>query len=432
MCFPFFARPGPRGRRLAVRGGGRRARPPRARARRDGRLPAASCRPTSCSADALRRRRRDAARSTASTSRTAGWGSTSARDTAQRYAAEIAAPARSSGTARWAPSSWSRSQPGTRTVAEAVARATGDTVVGGGDSRRRARRSSASPTRSTHLSTGGGASLELIEGKTLPGVEALSEHERRARRSSPATGRCTRRSPRPRSSSRRCCRRSRRPTASTWRICAPFTALGASVDSTRGSRVEVYAQNMHQEAEGAFTGEISAPMLTELDVHGVVLGHSERRELLRRDRPGAAGEGRRPRSTPVWSRSSASARPRTSASAARRSASSATRCRRGWPKVAGRPARATWSSPTSRSGRSAPARSRRRSRPRRRCAFVRALVGDRSTDAGRARSASSTAASVKPENAAELLAPARHRRRARRRRQRSTPSRSPRSSTPPR
>src|SRR6202789_4674866 len=52
------------------------------------------------------------------------------------------------------------------------------------------------------------------------------------------------------------------------------------VDSTRGSRVAVYAQNMHQADEGAFTGEVSAPMLTELDVGGVVLGHSERRTLF--------------------------------------------------------------------------------------------------------------------------------------------------------
>ncbi len=63
-------------------------------------------------------------------------------------------------------------------------------------------------------------------------------------------------------------------------ICVPFTDLRAMVDSARGSRVEVYAQNMHQELEGAFTGEISAAMLNELDVRGVVLGHSERRALF--------------------------------------------------------------------------------------------------------------------------------------------------------
>jgi triosephosphate isomerase (TIM) len=63
-------------------------------------------------------------------------------------------------------------------------------------------------------------------------------------------------------------------------ICAPYTALQALVDSTRGSGVTVYAQNMHEAPEGAFTGEISAPMLTELDVHGVVLGHSERRQYF--------------------------------------------------------------------------------------------------------------------------------------------------------
>jgi triosephosphate isomerase len=63
-------------------------------------------------------------------------------------------------------------------------------------------------------------------------------------------------------------------------ICVPFTALEAMVDSARGSRVEVYAQNMHQEPEGAFTGEVSAAMLGELDVRGVVLGHSERRQLF--------------------------------------------------------------------------------------------------------------------------------------------------------
>jgi triosephosphate isomerase len=63
-------------------------------------------------------------------------------------------------------------------------------------------------------------------------------------------------------------------------LCVPFTAIGAVADSVRGSRVEVYAQNMHQQPEGAFTGEISAEMLGEAGAQGVVLGHSERREYF--------------------------------------------------------------------------------------------------------------------------------------------------------
>ena len=61
-------------------------------------------------------------------------------------------------------------------------------------------------------------------------------------------------------------------------VCPPFLALGAMVDSARGSRVQVFAQNMHQAQSGAFTGEVSASMLLEVGVHGVIVGHSERRE----------------------------------------------------------------------------------------------------------------------------------------------------------
>ncbi len=62
-------------------------------------------------------------------------------------------------------------------------------------------------------------------------------------------------------------------------VCPPFLALQAMADSARGSLVQVFAQTMHEAENGAFTGEVSAEMLSEIDVQGVVLGHSERRQL---------------------------------------------------------------------------------------------------------------------------------------------------------
>ena len=63
-------------------------------------------------------------------------------------------------------------------------------------------------------------------------------------------------------------------------VCVPFTTLGVVSKNLHGSRVQLGAQNVHWEKTGAFTGEVSAPMLVEIGARYVVVGHSERRQYF--------------------------------------------------------------------------------------------------------------------------------------------------------
>jgi triosephosphate isomerase (TIM) len=63
-------------------------------------------------------------------------------------------------------------------------------------------------------------------------------------------------------------------------VCPPYTSLDEAVRVLAGSGTEVFAQNAHWEREGAFTGEVSPPMLAELGVTGSLVAHSERRQLF--------------------------------------------------------------------------------------------------------------------------------------------------------
>ena len=63
-------------------------------------------------------------------------------------------------------------------------------------------------------------------------------------------------------------------------VCPPYVSLAQAVQALAGTEIGVFAQNCHWADEGAFTGEVSAPMLRELGVYGTIVGHSERRQYF--------------------------------------------------------------------------------------------------------------------------------------------------------
>jgi triosephosphate isomerase (TIM) len=63
-------------------------------------------------------------------------------------------------------------------------------------------------------------------------------------------------------------------------VCPPYVSLAGAVQALSDTEIGVSAQNVHWASEGAFTGEVSAPMLRELGVYGTIVGHSERRQYF--------------------------------------------------------------------------------------------------------------------------------------------------------
>jgi triosephosphate isomerase (TIM) len=69
-----------------------------------------------------------------------------------------------------------------------------------------------------------------------------------------------------------------RPVGVDLVVCPPYVSLATAVQLLAGTDVAVAAQNVHWDSEGAYTGEVAAPMLRELGVYGAIVGHSERRQ----------------------------------------------------------------------------------------------------------------------------------------------------------
>ena len=164
---------------------------------------------------------------------------------------------------------------GTEAVAKAVAKSRATSIVGGGDSVAAIEKLGLAK-RITHISTGGGASLEYLEGKVLPGVAALDDLRRKM-------------------------------IAGNWKMhktvseavalaedivtetngtlnevvtFPPFTALETVADAIDGKHVGYGAQDLHWEDKGAFTGAVSGAMIADICAEYVLVGHSERRTIF--------------------------------------------------------------------------------------------------------------------------------------------------------
>ena len=164
---------------------------------------------------------------------------------------------------------------GTEAVAKAVAKSRATSIVGGGDSVAAIEKLGLAK-RITHISTGGGASLEYLEGKVLPGVAALDDLRRKMIAGNWKMHKTV-------SEAVELAKDIVMETNGTLNevvIFPPFTALETVADAIDGKHVGYGAQDLHWEDKGAFTGAVSGAMIADICAEYVLVGHSERRTIF--------------------------------------------------------------------------------------------------------------------------------------------------------
>lgn len=164
---------------------------------------------------------------------------------------------------------------GTIDLAQIVAQSKAISIIGGGDTVS-AIDVAGVKDKMSFVSTGGGASLELLEGKELPGIVALTNKSARTpiiagnwKLNTVAAD--------AKALVQDLLARVKDVAATEIVVCPPFTSLAVVAEALQGSRLELGAQNLYWEKSGAFTGEVSAPMLKAVGCTYVIIGHSERR-----------------------------------------------------------------------------------------------------------------------------------------------------------
>jgi len=175
---------------------------------------------------------------------------------------------------------------GTNEVAQALAQSSAKAIIGGGDSAAAVLKAGVAD-RMYHICTGGGASLEFLEGRELPGVAALDNVRTPVAAANWKMNLTV-------AEARQFLKTFKPAVAGIETVemilCPTFTTLPAVANAVKGTNLKVGAQDLFWKESGAYTGEVSAAMLQEAGATHVIVGHSERRRRFGVPEPELEGD----------------------------------------------------------------------------------------------------------------------------------------------